>query len=86
MGNQHLAVMVWTVLVAAMTLGQAAWADAIGQIKTVSGDVAIVRNTVKSPATAGALLEKADTLMTGADGRVGITFIDNSRFSLGPNS
>ena len=24
--------------------------------------------------------------MTGADGRVGITFIDNSRFSLGPNS
>ena len=86
MGNQHLAVIVWTVLVAAMTPGQAAWADAIGQIKTVSGDVAIVRNTVKSPAKAGALLEKADTLMTGADGRVGITFIDNSRFSLGPNS
>ena len=35
MGNWHLAVVVWTVLVAAMTLGQAAWADAIGQIKTV---------------------------------------------------
>jgi hypothetical protein len=41
---------------------------------------------VQSPAKAGDLLEKADTLMTGADGRVGITFIDNSRFSLGPNS
>ena len=86
MGNWHLAVIVWTVLMAAMTLGQAAWADTIGQIKTVSGDVAIVRNTVKSPAKAGDLLEKADTLMTGANGRVGITFIDNSRFSLGPNS
>src|SRR4029453_5540064 len=86
MGNWPLVVIVWTVLVAAMTLGQAAWADAIGQIKTVSGDVAIVRNTVKSPAQGGDMVEKAETLMTGADGRVGITFIDNSRFSLGPNS
>ena len=82
----HLAVVVWMVLVSAMTLGQTAWADAIGQIKTLSGDVSIVRNNVKSPAKAGDLLEKADTLMTGTDGRVGITFIDNSRFSLGPNS
>jgi len=36
--------------------------------------------------SAGDVLEKADTLMTGADGRVGLTFIDNSRLSLGPNS
>ena len=86
MGNSYLAVVVWTVLVSAMTPGQTAWADAIGQIKTLSGDVSIVRNTVQSPAKAGDLLEKADTLMTGAGGRVGITFIDNSRFSLGPNS
>jgi hypothetical protein len=86
MGNWHLTVVVWTVLVSVMTLSQAAWADAIGQIKTLSGDVSLVRNTVKSPAKVGDLLEKADTLMTGADGRVGITFIDNSRFSLGPNS
>ena len=86
MGNWHLVVVVWMVLVSVLTLGQAAWADAIGQIKTLSGDVAIVRNTVKSPAKVGDLLEKADTLMTGANGRVGLTFIDNSRFSLGPNS
>ncbi len=86
MGNWHLAVVVWTVLISAMMLGQAAWADAIGQIKTLAGDVFIIRDTVQSPAQAGDLLEKADTLMTGADGRVGITFIDNSRFSLGPNS
>jgi hypothetical protein len=86
MGNWRLAVGVWTVLVSVLTLGQAAWADAIGQIKILSGDVAIVRNNVRSPAQAGDLLEKADTLLTGADGRVGVTFIDNSRFSLGPNS
>jgi len=70
-----------------MTLTQAAWAaDAIGQIKTLAGDVAIVREHVKSPAKVGDLLENADILMTGTDGRVGITFIDNSRFSLGPNT
>ena len=86
MVNWRLAVVVWTVIVLALTLTQAAWAEAIGQIKTLSGDVSIVRENVKSPAKAGDLLEKADTLMTGVDGRVGITFIDNSRFSLGPNS
>jgi hypothetical protein len=86
MRKWHLVVIVWMVFVSAMTLGQTVWAEAIGQIKTLSGDVAIVRNTVKSPAKAGDLLEKADTLITGADGRVGLTFIDNSRFSLGPNS
>ena len=86
MGNWRLAVGAWTVLVAVLTLGQAAWADAIGQIKLLSGDVAIVRNNVRSPAQPGDLLEKADTLLTGIDGRVGITFIDNSRFSMGPNS
>jgi len=86
MRHWRLVVVLWTVVIAAMTLTQAAWADAIGQIKTLAGDVAIIRDNVKSPAKAGDLLEKADTLMTGTDGRVGITFIDNSRFSLGPNS
>src|SRR5919202_965714 len=86
MGHRNLAVVVWTVLVALVTLTQAAWAEAIGQIKTLAGDVSIVRNGVRAPARAGDLLERADTVLTGADGRVGITFIDNSRFSLGLNS
>lgn len=86
MGHWRLVVVVWAVLVSALTLTQVAWADAIGQIKTLFGDVSIVRNNVRSPAKAGDLLEKADTLMTGVDSRVGMTFIDNSRFSLGPNS
>ena len=61
-------------------------AEAIGQIKTLTGAVFITRAQVTSPAQAGDLLENADVLMTGADGSVGITFIDNSRFSIGPNS
>src|SRR4051812_9564163 len=60
---------VWAVVIATMTLTQAAWAEAIGQIKTLAGDVAIVREHVRAPAKAGDLLEQADTLMTGTDGR-----------------
>ena len=86
MKHWRLLGVVWMVVIATMTLTQAAWAEAIGQIKTLAGNVAIVRDNVRTPAKAGDLLEQADTLMTGTDGRVGITFIDNSRFSLGPNS
>lgn len=86
MATWRFAVVISTMVFSALALAQPAWADAIGQIKTLSGDVSIVREQGKLPARAGDLLEKADTLMTGADGRVGITFIDNARFSLGPNS
>jgi hypothetical protein len=86
MVHGRLVVILWTVVVSALMLTQPAWAEAIGQIKILSGDVFMVRENVKSPAKAGDLLEKADTLLTGPDSRVGMTFIDNSRFSLGPNS
>jgi hypothetical protein len=61
------------------------WAQ-IGQIKNVAGQVVLLRNKVQKPAKAGDLVEQADVLTTGPDGSVGITFIDNSRFSAGPNS
>ena len=65
--------------------GHSAWAE-IGQIKNVAGQVSLVRNNVQQPAKTGDLLEKADVLTTGPNGSVGITFIDNTRFSAGPNS
>ena len=58
----------------------------IGQIKTLTGEVYIVRQNVKRPAQAGDRLEAADAIITGPDSSVGITFIDNSRFSAGPRS
>jgi hypothetical protein len=62
-----------------------AWAE-IGQIKNVAGEVFIFRNNVQQPAKAGNLIEQADVVTTGPNSSVGITFIDNSRFSAGPNS
>ena len=64
---------------------RAAWAE-IGQIKNVSGQVSVWRNNVQQTAKAGDLLEQADVLTTGANSSVGVTFIDNSRLSAGPNS
>jgi len=66
-------------------LGHSVWAQ-IGQIKNVAGQVSLVRNNVQQPAKTGDLLEQADVLTTGPNGSVGITFIDNTRFSAGSNS
>jgi hypothetical protein len=62
-----------------------AFAD-IGQIKTVTGEVRIERAGAMLDASAGDRLEKSDILVTGADGQVGVTFVDNTRLSLGPGS
>jgi hypothetical protein len=60
--------------------------EEIGQIKMLAGEVYIVRQNVKRPAQPGDRLEPADAIITGPESSVGITFIDNSRFSAGPRS
>ena len=58
----------------------------IGRIKTVVGQVSVARAGAVSPATPGFQLLAKDVIETGKDGRTGIIFIDNSRFSVGPGS
>ena len=58
----------------------------IGQIKNIAGQVFLLRNNNQQPAKAGDVVEEADIIITGANGSVGITLIDNSRLSAGPNS
>jgi hypothetical protein len=59
---------------------------AIAQIKKVSGQAAIQRSGKHLPANIGEPLFEKDVVETGADGAIGITFIDNTVFSAGPNS
>lgn len=78
-------------MIAAVTAGlglsvQIVAAAEIGQIKNVTGQVFLLRNNAQQPAKAGDLVEQADVVTTGANGSVGITLIDNSRLSAGPNS
>jgi hypothetical protein len=61
-------------------------AGAIGQIKTETGTVTVERGGSSKPAAIGDRVFQSDTLQTGANGTVGITFADNSMMSLGPKS
>jgi hypothetical protein len=72
-------------LIVAALSTQALAAD-IGRIKTATGQASIVRGATSLPATPGQTLNVKDVLTTGPDGRIGVTFIDNSRFAVGPNA
>ncbi|MEM7744744.1 MAG: FecR family protein [Pseudomonadota bacterium] len=61
-------------------------ADRIGHVKITSGDVQIARDGAMFAAEAGAELFEKDVITTGDNSAVGMTFSDNSRMSLGPNS
>lgn len=63
-----------------------AWAQDVGQIKVVSGSVHMERGGKALPVQVGTPVLQSDTLVTGADGSVGVTFSDNSLLSVGPNS
>ena len=58
----------------------------VGQVKVSKGAVYIERGGQKLPAPAGTKVREADTVVTGPDGAVGITFLDTSLLSAGPNS
>ena len=73
-------------MLACLSTANAARAADVGRIKSVAGAVFIVRGGSTIPAVAGQVLQVSDVLRTGADGRIGVTFVDNSRFAVGPNS
>lgn len=58
----------------------------IARIKQSSGASSVERNTQRFKASPGLQLLAGDRLVTGKDGRISATFIDNTRFAVGPNS
>jgi len=76
----------WTLAIAAAAFAATAYANDVGQIKTVRGAVHVERDGQRLAAAPGMNVRQADTLVTGADGTVGVTFLDNSLLSAGPGS
>lgn len=76
------------ILVAGLTLLAFAHPAAaeIGRIKAMVGEVSILRGSSRIAATPGFQLDQGDVVLTGKTGRVGISFLDNTRMALGPNS
>jgi hypothetical protein len=60
--------------------------DEIGRIKTSLGTASVERGGADIPADTGQILKAGDWLETGKDGRISLTFIDDTRFAVGPDS
>ena len=60
--------------------------EAIGQIKTETGTVSVMRAGKSRPIAIGEHVYRTDTLVTQARSSVGVTFADNSLMALGPFS
>lgn len=76
----------WTLAIAVAAFAAAAYADDVGHIKSASGAVHIERQGERLAATPGMSVRQSDKLVTGADGAVGVTFLDNSLLSAGPST
>jgi len=72
-------------LAAVAMLAQPGWAE-IARIKRSMGATTVERGKEKLSPKPGFLLLPGDTLVTGKDGQMSLTFIDDTRFSVGPNS
>jgi hypothetical protein len=64
----------------------AALANDVGVVKVSRGSASVERAGQRSPAPAGTRVRQGDTLITGPDGSLGVTFSDNSMLSIGPDS
>jgi hypothetical protein len=65
---------------------QSAMAAEIGRIKRAVGTASVERGKAKLTPIPGLQLLSGDRLVTGKDGQLSLSFIDDTRFSVGPNS
>lgn len=59
---------------------------AAGRVKVTEGQAFVVRDRTAIPAKVGQMVYEADSLRTGADGKLGVTMKDDTRVSIGPAS
>jgi len=76
----------WLAAVLLATFAGVSLAADAGHLKTVKGSAHIERDGKQVPAAAGMAILESDTLVTGADGSMGVTMADNCLLSVGPNS
>jgi hypothetical protein len=80
---------VWSALLAIVcgtALAAHAEQGSIGFIKSLSGTATVTHDNAASAAALAMPVYENDLVQTGGDGELGITFRDDTRISLGPNS
>jgi hypothetical protein len=74
-------------LIVAMLCPGVSWAqDAIGIVKTVSGDASVTDGGKTIKAVVGTPIKLKSVLRTGSKGSMGVTFKDNTVMSFGPDT
>ena len=76
----------WTLAICASWFAVTSLANEVGHIKVAKGSAMIQRSSEKIAAVPGMKVFAADVIITGANSAVGVTFLDNSLISTGPNS
>ena len=69
-------------------LAPAAWAQpaVVGYVRTIDGEARLIRDGEATVPALGDAVEAGDEVETGSGGAMGITLIDNSLLSFGPNT
>jgi hypothetical protein len=86
MDKARISAAVLALLIASGTSALAQQSSGAGVIKVVSGSAFILREGGTIRAQVGQVVFETDGLRTSADGRIGVTFKDDTRVSLGPSS
>jgi len=76
----------WIGVIMFLSVSLAFAEDAAGMLKSVKGEVSIVRNGAVIPTAAGMKLMPADKIISGPDSAVGITLQDGTLLSFGAKS
>ena len=76
----------WLLGIGILAFSTAVAANDIGEIKTTKGAAHLERDGARIAAKVGMHVRQSDRVVTGTDGSVGITFLDNTLLSAGPNS
>lgn len=84
-GNKLRSLAKIAVLAAVLASASPALAE-IGRVKSNVGAASVSRGGRPVAVAPGVQLEPGDVLITGRDGRLGVTFVDGTRFAVGPNS
>ena len=86
LGENKMYPLVKMAAIAAVLASAAPALAEIGRVKSNIGAASVNRAGRPVAVAPGVQLEPGDVLVTGRDGRMGVTFVDGTRFAVGPNS